>query len=90
MRERAIRVVKNEAGLEVLEIDGAPFTRLSAGSLALLGRWVTRRRARTRSSLHGDHALRRRRSRQRLQWLDQHGIERVVLYPTLGIIWEST
>ncbi|HUP73690.1 MAG TPA: hypothetical protein VM282_11680 [Acidimicrobiales bacterium] len=37
LRDRAIRVTKNDAGLEVLEIDGAPFTRLSAGSLALLG-----------------------------------------------------
>ena len=26
---------------------------------------------------------------QRVQWLDQQGIERVVLYPTIGIIWES-
>jgi len=90
MRDRAITVKKNDAGLEYLEIDGAPFTRLSAGSLALLGAM-------------GDESARPGPDRlymdtmpfgagdptQRVQWLDQQGIERVVLYPTIGIIWES-
>ncbi|MEO8697486.1 MAG: amidohydrolase family protein [Acidimicrobiales bacterium] len=91
LRERAIRVVPNDAGLEVLEIDGAPFTRLSAGSLALLGAMgdetarpgPERRYMETMPFGAGDAG-------ERVQWLDQQGIERVVLYPTIGIIWEST
>ena len=88
-RDRAIAVKTNDAGLEYLEIDGAPFTRLSAGALSMLGAMgdesarpaVDRRYADTMPFGAGDPA-------QRVEWLDRHGIERVVLYPTLGIIWE--
>ena len=91
MRDRAIRVKRNDAGLEYLEIDGAPFTRLSAGSLALLGAMGDESARPGPDRLYmetmpfgaGDAA-------QRVQWLDQQGIERVALYPTIGIIWEST
>jgi predicted TIM-barrel fold metal-dependent hydrolase len=88
-RARAIRVRTNSEGLEYLEIDGAPFTRLRAGSLSLLGAMgdetarpgPDRRYTETMPFGAGDPV-------QRVQWLDRHGIERVVLYPTLGIIWE--
>jgi predicted TIM-barrel fold metal-dependent hydrolase len=89
-RERAIRVRLDPAGLEYLEIDGAPFERLSPGGIAMLGAM-------------GDETARPGPDRRymesmpfgacdpadRVAWLDRERLDAVVLYPTIGIIWES-
>jgi predicted TIM-barrel fold metal-dependent hydrolase len=89
-RDRAIRVRVDDAGLEYLEIDGAPFERLSHGGIAMLGAM-------------GDETARPGPDRrymdvmpfgacdpgERIEWLDKEQLDAVVLYPTIGIIWES-
>ena len=89
-RDRAIRVRTNDAGLEYLEIDGTPFDRLSPGGIAMLGAM-------------GDETARPGPDRRymdampfgacdptdRIAWLDKEQLDAVVLYPTIGIIWES-
>jgi uncharacterized protein len=89
-RDRAIRVRVDDAGLEYLEIDGVPFERLSHGGIAMLGAM-------------GDETARPRPDRRymdvmpfgacdpgdRVEWLDKEQLDAVVLYPTIGIIWES-
>jgi uncharacterized protein len=89
-RDRAIRVRANDAGLEYLEIDGSPFDRLSPGGIAMLGAM-------------GDETARPGPDRRymdsmpfgacdptdRVAWLDKEQLDAVVLYPTIGIIWES-
>lgn len=87
--DRAVRVDVNEQGLEYLVIDQAPFTRLSPGALSLLGAMgdetarpsPDRRYMQTMPFGAGDAV-------ERVQWLDRNGIDKVVLYPTLGIVWE--
>ena len=88
-RDRAIRVEVNRDGLEYLVIDNRPFDRLSPGALSMLGAMgdetarpgPERRYADTMPFGAGDAG-------QRIDWLERHGIDCVVLYPTLGIIWE--
>ena len=79
----------DDAGLEYLEIDGAPFERLSPGGIAMLGAM-------------GDETARPGPDRRymdvmpfgacdpgdRIEWLDKEQLDAVVLYPTIGIIWE--
>ena len=89
-RDRAIRVRLDDAGLEYLEIDGAPFERLSHGGIALLG-------AMGDETAHAGPDRRYLDSMplgacdptDRVAWLDKEQLDAVVLYPTLGIIWES-
>ena len=89
-RDRAIRVRLDDAGLEYLEIDGAPFERLSHGGIAMLG-------AMGDETAHAGPDRRYMDSMplgacdptDRVAWLDKEQLDAVVLYPTLGIIWES-
>ena len=71
-------------------MDGSPFDRLSPGGIAMLGAM-------------GDETARPGPDRRymdsmpfgacdptdRIAWLDKEQLDAVVLYPTIGIIWES-
>ena len=89
-RDRGIHVRVDGAGLEYLEVDGAPMSLLSPGALGMLG------------AMGDDEAVmgpdRRYMEvmplgacdpKHRVAWLDEHGLDAAVLYPTLGIIWEA-
>jgi predicted TIM-barrel fold metal-dependent hydrolase len=89
-RDRAIRILPNADGLEVVHIDDVPFDRMSPGGIALVGAM-------------GEEGARPGPDRRymdvmpfgacdptdRLAHCDKEGLAGVVLYPTLGIIWPS-
>ena len=91
-RPRAIRIARNEAGLEVLLIDGRRHHVFAPGTLGVLGGigmdpakllepgCHTYREA-CPSGGYDPHA--------RLKVLDSEGIDVAVLYPTIGLTWEG-
>src|SRR3984893_5201371 len=89
-RDRGIRLRMNDDGLEYLEIDGAPMSLLSPGALGMLGAMgdddATMGADRRYMDVMPQGAC---DPKDRLAWLDAHGLDAVVLYPTLGIIWEA-
>ncbi len=88
-RPRALRIRSDARGLEYLEIDGRPSERTHSGALGLMGAM-------------GDQGARPGPDRrymeqipfgagdpkQRLDLLDQEHLEKCVLYPTIGLLWE--
>jgi predicted TIM-barrel fold metal-dependent hydrolase len=89
-RDRAIRLELNEDGLEVVIVDNQPFTRISPGGIALIG------------SMGEEGAVPSADRRymdampfgacdpvDRVAYCDKEGLDGVVLYPTIGIVWPS-
>ena len=88
-RPRALRIGTDKQGLEYLELDGRPSKRTVKGVLGLMGAM-------------GDADVRpspERRymdcipygasdAKERLDLLDRENLEKAVLYPTLGLLWE--
>ena len=92
-RDRAIRLKKDERGLEYLEIDGRPSKLLRNNLPAGLGAMdriggIVYERAEKTGFLYVDNApLGAMDPAERLQRLDLENIERAILYPTLSILW---
>jgi predicted TIM-barrel fold metal-dependent hydrolase len=88
-RERALRVRVDADGLEYLEIAGRPSERTNRGTLGLMGAMgdpdarpsPDRRYADSMPFGAGDPA-------ERLELLARENLEKCVLYPTLGLLWE--
>lgn len=88
-RDRALRIRVDADGLEYLEIAGKPSERSTRGSLGLLGAMgdetarpsPDRRYADSMPFGAGD-------ARQRVELLDRENLEKSVLYPTIGLLWE--
>jgi len=86
---RAMRVQVDDDGLEYLEIDGRPSERTNRGALGLMGAMgdETARPSPDRRYMDsmpygaGDAA-------ERIDLLDQENLEKTVLYPTIGLLWE--
>lgn len=88
-RARAIRLRTNDAGLEYLEYDGKPSRLMPAGFPGSLGGMgapdisPSPERSYVKSAPFGSMD-----PKERVQRLDQEGLAKAVLYPTLGILWE--
>jgi predicted TIM-barrel fold metal-dependent hydrolase len=91
-RDRALRLRKDERGFEYLEIDGRPSKSIRNGLTASFGGMlktddqVTRRPENTYASCASFGAM---DARERVVRLDQEGLERAFLYPTIGVTWEA-
>jgi predicted TIM-barrel fold metal-dependent hydrolase len=88
-RARALRIRVDDDGLEYLEIDGKPSQRTNRGSLGLLGAMGERgarpspeRRYASSMPFGGGDAG------ERLSLLERENLEKTVLYPTIGLLWE--
>ena len=92
-RDRALRITVDENGLEELEIDGRRSTMSRRGFPATLGAMgapdladiqKNPRRTYLRESTYGamDPA-------ERLALLDAEGLDAVILYTTVGLLWEA-
>ncbi len=88
-RARALRIRADDRGFEYLEIDGKPSMRTRDGSLGMLGAMgdpsarpsPERRYAGSMPFGAGD-------ARERVTLLDRENLDRAVLYPTIGLLWE--
>src|SRR5262245_50999504 len=90
-RDRAIRIVQDEHGYEVLLIDGQPLKTLRGQLGALGGIEMDTSRLLTRGQMTyaegsppGAYD-----PVARLKVMDTEGIDQVLLYPTIGICWEG-
>src|SRR5205814_8902649 len=93
-RDRAVRIRKDERGLEYLEINGKPSKMVRNGAPAELG--VMDRlggfkceREPTGLGYLDNASFGALAPHERLQRLDIEHIERVSLYPTLALLWVS-
>ena len=89
-RDRAIKIETDDEGFEYLEIAGVPSERVVKGVLGTLGAM-------------GDKEVRPSPERrymenipfgaadpqERVQLMDQENLEKALLYPTLGLMWEA-
>jgi predicted TIM-barrel fold metal-dependent hydrolase len=86
---RALRVKCDDHGLEYLEIDGRPSERTNQGALGMMGAMgdLEARPGPERRYMEnipfgaGDAG-------QRLELLERENLEKAVLYPTIGLLWE--
>jgi predicted TIM-barrel fold metal-dependent hydrolase len=92
-RDRALRIVRDADGLEELEIGGRRSTVTAKGMPSLLGVMgapdlmsIARDPERTYVS---EAAYGSFDPSERLHLLDAEGLDAVVLYPTLGLLWEA-
>ncbi|MFQ5699064.1 MAG: amidohydrolase family protein [Myxococcota bacterium] len=92
-RGRALRIRRDPAGLEYLEIDGRPSKLVRKGMPQGLGAMdrvggIVRERSTSSGLLYVDRApFGAMDPKERLQRLDLENLERVLLYPTLGVLW---
>ena len=93
LRSRALRIRKDDAGLEYLEIDGRPSKLVRGGMPAGLGAMdrvggIVYERERKTGIDYVDLApLGAMDTAERLQRLDLENLERAFLYPTLSVLW---
>ena len=95
-RDRAIRVRKDERGLEYVEVDGKKSEVTSGGGLAGFGKLDEEVKSRWEKVTHPrvleyEKGVPRgaRNMGARLKWMDNHGIDISLVYPTLGICWQN-
>jgi predicted TIM-barrel fold metal-dependent hydrolase len=91
-RARALRIRKDERGLEFMEIDGRQSKLVRNGLPVGLGAMdrigsIDYRREPTGLGYVDDAPLGAMEPKERIERLDLENIERAFLYPTLGVLW---
>jgi predicted TIM-barrel fold metal-dependent hydrolase len=91
-RDRALRIRKDEQGLEYLEIDGRPsklVRRGMPGALGMMDRLggIVHEREPCGSPYVDNAPLGAMDPKERVERLDREGLERCFVYPTLGVLW---
>jgi predicted TIM-barrel fold metal-dependent hydrolase len=88
-QDRALRIRTDDEGLEYLELDGRPSERTVKGVLGLLGAMGELDAKRGPDRRYMDHIpYGGGDAAERLELLDKENLEQVVLYPTIGLLWE--
>ncbi len=88
-RPRALRIGVDESGLERLELDGRPSERTTKGVLGLLGAMGDLDVKRGPERRYMDHIpYGGGDAQERIELLDKENLDKAVLYPTLGLLWE--
>jgi predicted TIM-barrel fold metal-dependent hydrolase len=91
-RDRTIRIRTNRDGLEVLEMAGGPAKYIRPGGLAAFGAMgkgeevLMPHPERTYKNQAPFGAM---DPKERLTLMDQEGLDKAIVYPSLGLIWES-
>src|SRR5882724_1437034 len=92
-RDRALKIKRDADGLEYLEIGGVPSKRTRRGYPATLGRMGQKDLEAFKPHPDKTYAANMPYGAcdagERLKLLDAEGLDAAVLYPTLGILWES-
>jgi len=88
-RPRALRIRVDDEGLEYLELDGRASERTNKGILGLLGAMGDPSAKRGPERRYMDHIpFGGGDASERVRLLDLEHLEKAVLYPTLGLLWE--
>lgn len=92
-RDRAVRIRKDDDGLEYLEVNGKPCKMVRRGAPSTLGVMdqlggFKFEREPTGSSYVDNASFGSMDPKERIQRLDIENIERVFLYPTVDLLWE--
>ena len=91
-RDRTIRIRKDRDGLEMLEIAGGPAKYIRPGQLAQFGAMgkgeevMTPHPDRTYVGMAPFGSM---DPKERLARMDEEGLEKAIVYPSLGLIWEA-
>ena len=91
-RDRAIRITKNQAGLEILEIGGGPSKYRKPGQLAqsgAMGKKGADLKPHPDKTYVNQAPFGAMDPKERLARMDQEGLEKAIIYPTLGLAWET-
>jgi len=93
-RDRTIRIRTNRDGLEVLELAGGPAKYILPGQLARFGA-MGRSREEGDLKPHPDLTYVNQAPfgamdpKERLARMDREGLEKAIIYPSLGLVWEA-
>ena len=88
-KPRALRIRVDDDGFEYLEIDGKPSARSRKGSLGLLGAMGEEdMRPRPDRRYADNFPYGAADAKQRVDLLDKENLDKALLYPTLGLLWE--
>ena len=89
-KDRAIRMEKDQTGIEYLVIDGRPSARLRAMGPAVAGNGQDYEKLCKAGNFgYFDGPKGAYEPHARLQHIDEQGIDAAVLFPSLGLAWES-
>jgi uncharacterized protein len=91
-RDRAIRIVKDDNGLEVLEIGGRPSKYRRPGQLAesgAMGKSGEELKPGPDRTYVNQAPFGSMDPKERLALLDKDGLDKAIIYPTLGLAWET-
>ena len=93
-RDRALRIVKDDDGLEYVQIDGRPSKLIRKGMPAGLGAMdavggFAYEREPSGSAYLDNAPFGAMDPQERLRRLDIENLERAILYPTLGVLWTA-
>ena len=90
-RDRAIRIKTDDRGLEYLEVNGRMSKRNSGGTLFIVGGYgksLEELMPRPDRTYAGCAPLGAMDPKERVQFMDQEGVDASVLYPSLALLWE--
>jgi len=91
-RDRAIRIRTNQDGLEILEIGGAPAKYMRPGQLAMsgaMGKTAEEVEPHPDKTYMNQAPFGSMDPKERLALLDQDGLDKAIVYPSLGLVWET-
>ena len=89
-KDRAIRMEKDQTGVEYLVIDGRPSARLRAMGPAVAGNGQDYEKLCKAGNFgYFDGPKGAYEPHARLRHMDEQGIDAAVLFPSLGLAWES-
>ena len=88
-KPRAMQIKKDDDGLEYLEIDQKPSERTIKGSLGLMGAMGDENARPSPDRLYMDVApYGSMDAKERVDLLNRENLDKSVLYPTIGLLWE--
>ena len=92
-KDRTIRLRTNEDGLEVLELNGRPAKYSQPGQLAQFGAMGKKSEAETAPhpdrTYVGEAPFGSMYPKERLARMDQEGLDKAIIYPSIGLLWET-
>ncbi|MCZ6707662.1 MAG: amidohydrolase family protein [Chloroflexi bacterium] len=88
-KPRALRIRADDEGLEYLEIDGKKSVRTHSGALGMMGAMGDPDARPSAERTYADNIpFGASDPRERLELLEQENLNKALLYPTIGLLWQ--